>query len=310
MNDSTNNNSIPNQEESSLNQSDFSSNQEDSSQSQGDSVPNQGETSSTPEQTLPQPNSPQQEKLPFYKKTWFLILMCIFVPFVGLILLFAFHRDKSKGFVITVGIITSIWLIVVLFNSCNKSSDSTSSSSPSASASPTATAQPSTTAKADTKDKTEPDEKQKAQEEQKKKDAQLEQLYNTDRNAYYNQVMADCCKENHMTLRKCEWNENVMFIEVNNDGSFGKKLKLNSAKIAMSKILETLSPKLDVTVDIDVTTEEIDDYGNGVYQIVASGEFTPETVHKINFDTFDDTKINRIADEWFVRPELQQYDNK
>ena len=52
-----------------------------------------------------------ENKEKFYKSDWFLILLCLFLPIVGLIWMWIFHKEKSIG----AKIIISILLIVCAF---------------------------------------------------------------------------------------------------------------------------------------------------------------------------------------------------
>lgn len=60
-------------------------------------------------------NAPNnQQKEPFYKKTWFVVLMCIFLPPVGLVLLWVSKKPRNMVGRIVLTVILALWTIAVL----------------------------------------------------------------------------------------------------------------------------------------------------------------------------------------------------
>ena len=62
-------------------------------------------------------NKPEEPKEPFYKKTWFVVLMCIFLPPVGLVLLWVSKKPRNMVGRIVLTVILALFTIMALTTS-------------------------------------------------------------------------------------------------------------------------------------------------------------------------------------------------
>ena len=132
----------------------------------------------------------------------------------------------------------------------------------------------------------------------------LDELYNTDKAAYYQKAIEQVAKDNSTEVNKCEYiPETVLRVELYAPAMPTKKMKLNNAKITLARLLEVIGPKLDVPLNIDVFSEK-----DGVQTVVVSADFEPVTVNAHAFTEADFSNISAYTTYWYVRPELQEYD--
>lgn len=132
----------------------------------------------------------------------------------------------------------------------------------------------------------------------------LDELYNTDKAAYYQKAIEQVAKDNSTEVNKCEYTpESVLRVELYAPMMPTKKMKLNNAKITLARVLKVIGPKLDVPMDIDVFSNE-----DGVETIVVAAEFEPVTVNAHAFTEADFSNISAYTSYWYVRPELREYD--
>lgn len=98
---------------------------------QGYSYASDDEQSQNQQQQNPQPqnNFNQSPKIPFYKKTWFIVLMCIFLPPIGIILMWWHKKPKNMvaRVLITILLVLYIFLGGSSISSDDSKSDTTSS---------------------------------------------------------------------------------------------------------------------------------------------------------------------------------------
>lgn len=77
----------------------------------------------------PQNNFNQPQKTPFYKKTWFIVLMCIFFPVVGIILLWVAKKPKNVIARVIISIILALYAFIEIGSLSTESSKSDTASS-------------------------------------------------------------------------------------------------------------------------------------------------------------------------------------
>lgn len=136
-----------------------------------------------------------------------------------------------------------------------------------------------------------------------KPSANLDELYNTDKQAYYTQAVTQVAEGNGNTVHKCEYTPgNVLRVELYAPKAT-KKMQLNNAKISLARLLEIIGPKLDVPLNIDILAP-----ADGVETVVVSADFEPAAVNGQTITEKDFSNIRVYADYWYVRPELQEYD--
>lgn len=175
--------------------------------------------------------------------------------------------------------VIALFCVIVAAGCGSKEPEPTPTPTPTPTATPTATATP-------------------------KPSANLDELYNTDKQAYYTQAIGQVAEDNHTEVNKCEYTPgNVLRVELYEPPMPSKKMKLNNAKITLARLLEVIGPKLDVPLNIDIFSNE-----DGVATVVVSADFEPAAVNGQTITEKDFSNIRVYADYWYVRPELQEYD--
>lgn len=69
----------------------------------------------------------EEKKLKFYERTWFLWVMLIFLPVIGIILLWTVHKDKKTATKVILTVIFALWFFILLGMNQGKSRSDTAS---------------------------------------------------------------------------------------------------------------------------------------------------------------------------------------
>lgn len=204
------------------------------------------------------------EKKKFYQRGWFLWLMLICLPPIGIILLWVCHKKMNKVIKIILTIIFVYWIYVLTY--VGKSSETEHNEIVS-------------------------EEKIEQEIESDTETSTIEEQLQED--------IVSVVGENMLETFNYVPAENFILIKFKGSENLTKSMTVESMYMDISRILEKIQDKTDYNIDFNVTYPLVDASGNISEPIVIKCTFTNETIKNIDFDSFDYNNIPVIADEWW-----------
>lgn len=260
-------------------------------------------------------------KTPFYQKTWFILLMLLIFPPVGIFLLWKFG-SFGKPARIALTVISVLIFFVNFVGGSNDVAEESTSPAPTETVAeettePEEPAEPELTpeeqaeleaeqaAAAEAKAKEEADAKAKAEEEKKKKEANKpENIIVTSSDA---DALSKAIPSVFSNISSSRVEGDVLVLSFKQETFWSENSLAESFARDSVKILETISENENFsTFAFERDAELVDGYGNERDETVLEISYNRSTIDKINFDNFKDIvlldpyKAYALSDGYFI----------
>lgn len=237
----------------------------------------------------------------WYQKKWFLVLMCVLFPYIGIFLIW--NRTQSKA----LKALVSVWAVIALvaiFSDDDKTKQATApSTNQSQSVDPVVkTEQDKKKAEAEAKAKAEAEAKAKAEAEAKKPE-------NVARVAVHKAFGETNSFDKKDSILEMNFNKDNGFLLIKvfaKDNLTEKFIKLGMWD-GMTQVLKELKDNQDMkTVSFMIIFPMQDAYGKSSNDTVMKAEFNAEIRAKINFENFISKNIPVIAQNYWEHPAIRK----